>query len=172
MTTFDLRRARLRPGDQYRATLPVRVETLSYGGQLYAPVPTEPAAELTVTRTPQGHVLELVLAARLEGPCMRCLAHAAIDVPVRAREYHERAGESEELLSPYLDDERLDLSAWARDAIALALPGKILCREDCAGLCAGCGTDLNAGPCLCAPPEPDDRWAKLADLRERLDAQA
>jgi DUF177 domain-containing protein len=109
-----------------------------------------------------------VLAVGIAGPCMRCLTPAEFDVPVRAREYHEQAGESEELRSPYLEDGRLDLSSWARDAVALALPEKILCRVDCAGICAGCGADLNAETCRCGPPEPDDRWAKLADLKERL----
>jgi uncharacterized protein len=172
MTSFDLRRARLRPGEQYRAALRVELDPLAYGGERYAPAPEAPEGELTITRTPQGHVLELRLAVRLEGPCMRCLAPAAIDIPVRAREYHERAAESDEVLSPYVRDERVDVSSWARDAIALALPEKVLCREDCAGICAGCGADLNVEQCRCGPPEPDDRWAKLADLRERLDAQA
>jgi uncharacterized protein len=172
MTSFDLRRARLRPGEQYRATIPVELDPLAYGGERYAPAAEAPESELTITRTPQAHVLELRLAVCLEGPCMRCLAPAALDIPVRAREYHERAGESDEVRSAYVQDERVELSAWARDAIALALPEKILCREDCAGICAGCGTDLNLEQCRCGPPEPDDRWAKLADLRERLDAEA
>ena len=38
--------------------------------------------------------------------------------------------------TPYVEGDMLDVSAWARDAIALALPEKILCRPDCAGLCA------------------------------------
>ena len=171
MTSFDLRRARLHPGEQYSASLPVRLEPLAYGGQRYAPAEAEPDAELTVTRTPKGHVLELVFTTRLEGPCVRCLEAAAVAVPVRAREYHEQSADSEELKSPYLVDGRVDLSAWARDAVALALPDKILCREQCAGLCGGCGADLNTELCRCGPPEPDDRWAKLAELRERLDAQ-
>lgn len=168
MTSFDLRRAKLQPGEQYRMTLPVSLEPFAYGGQRYAPSPAEPTAELTLTRTAQGHVLELELSVGIAGPCMRCLAPAEVDVPVRAREYHEPAGESEEVRSPYLQDGRLDLSSWARDAVALALPEKILCRLDCAGICAGCGADLNAESCRCGPPEPDDRWAKLADLKERL----
>ena len=43
-------------------------------------------------------------------------------------------------------DDKLDLSAWARDAIALELPEKILCKAECAGLCAVCGRDLNVEP--------------------------
>jgi uncharacterized protein len=75
-------------------------------------------------------------------------------------------GEGDELESPYVEHEVLDLQAWARDALALSLPATVRCREDCAGLCAVCGANLNL-----ADPEhghqraPDPRWAKLSELR-------
>jgi Predicted metal-binding, possibly nucleic acid-binding protein len=72
------------------------------------------------------------------------------------------------LLTPYLDEDRLDLSAWARDAVALALPEQILCRPDCAGLCPLCGKDLNAEPHTHDEEQADSRWAALAELRDRL----
>ena len=66
------------------------------------------------------------------------------------------AGAGEELESPYVQDETLDLEAWARDAFALAAPAKVLCREDCAGLCPECAADLNeAGPEHAHPRAPD-----------------
>jgi len=85
------------------------------------------------------------------------------------RQYQATAPEDdEELRTPYLQDDRLDLSAWARDAVALALPDQILCREDCAGLCPVCGRDLNVEPHEHEDEGGDDRWAKLAELRDRL----
>jgi uncharacterized protein len=60
----------------------------------------------------------------------------------------------------------LDLRAWARDALALALPVQLVWREDCAGLCPVCGEDLNAaGPEHVHERAPDPRWAKLSELR-------
>jgi DUF177 domain-containing protein len=60
----------------------------------------------------------------------------------------------------------LELRRWARDALALALPTKLLCRPDCAGLCPVCGADLNeTGPDHTHEREPDPRWAKLSELR-------
>jgi uncharacterized protein len=53
------------------------------------------------------------------------------------------------------------------DAIALALPDKILCRPDCAGLCPVCGEDLNAEPHEHVDERTDPRWAALESLRER-----
>jgi DUF177 domain-containing protein len=96
---------------------------------------------------------------------MRCLKHARPVVDVEAREV-DRPGEGEELESPYVTDETLDLAAWARDAFALAAPVKVLCREDCAGLCPVCAADLNeADPEHHHDSTPDPRWAKLRELR-------
>jgi uncharacterized protein len=142
---------------------------LELGGQRYLPVPEKAPAELTISRASTGTVFGLRFETRLHGPCYRCLADAVLDVPISASEYQATSpGESDELRTPYVEDERLDLSAWARDAVALALPDKILCRSDCAGLCPVCGKDLNVEPHEHGEPEPDSRWAALAELRERL----
>jgi len=63
-------------------------------------------------------------------------------------------------------DQELDVRGWARDALALALPAQLLCRDDCAGLCAVCGENLNeAGPEHAHERAPDARWAKLSALK-------
>jgi uncharacterized protein len=68
--------------------------------------------------------------------------------------------------SPYVQDEELDLSGWARDAYALALPAQVVCTPECAGLCPECGVNLNtARPEHHHEPAPDPRWAKLRELR-------
>ena len=96
---------------------------------------------------------------------MRCLDAACPTVAVEAREV-DRPGGGEELDSPYVEEEKLDLAAWARDAFVLALPAQVLCREDCAGLCPVCAVDLNeAGPEHHHQPAPDSRWAKLSELK-------
>jgi uncharacterized protein len=96
---------------------------------------------------------------------MRCLESADPSFEVDAREIEQPNG-GEELHSPYVEQDRLDLHAWAHDALALALPQAILCRPDCAGLCPICGENLNtAGPEHFHEREPDPRWAKLRELR-------
>jgi uncharacterized protein len=166
MTTFDLRTLRLRSGDQARERVEIELEPLLLAGQSYEPRPNPAPAELTVTRASSGTVLELALEVTLEGPCFRCLSDAELPLSLRLREYEATKPEGEEERSEYLDDDRLDLSAWGRDAIALALPEQILCRDDCAGLCPVCGKDLNDAPHEHADERPDPRWAALESLRE------
>jgi uncharacterized protein len=170
MTTLDLRSLRIRPGEQHEERRDVELEPYDLGGQRYEPRPAEREAALTLTRTTDGLVLELVLDARLVGPCFRCLADTEVGLRVRGREYQAGRGaeEDEELRTPYVADDKLDVSRWARDAIALALPEKILCREDCAGLCAVCGRDLNVEPHTHEGAASDPRWSALAELRDRL----
>jgi uncharacterized protein len=169
VTTFSLRTVKLRPGEQFRDVRSVDLEPLELGGQRYVPLPESPEAVLTLTQTTSGLVLELELDVRVVGPCMRCLADAGVDVHVAAREYQATSpGESDELRTPYIDDAKLDLSGWAHDAVALALPDKILCREDCAGLCPVCGKDLNREPHEHEGEELDPRWTVLSELKDRL----
>jgi len=168
--TFNLRSARLRPGEEYRDRIELELTPFEYGGQHYLPVPDAIPAELVVSRASTGTVFELRFAARLHGPCYRCLEDAALDLPVSAREYQATNPEgSDELRTPYVADDVLDVQGWARDAIALALPEQILCRDDCAGLCPFCGKNLNVEPHEHAEEHGDPRWAVLAELRDRLE---
>ena len=168
MTSLDLRRVRLRSGEQHRERQEIALEPLIFGGQRYVPVPEKPEAELTISRASTGTVFELRFAARLHGPCQRCLGDAVIERSISSREYHATNADADDLRSPYVVDDRLDLSAWARDALALALPDQILCREDCAGLCPVCGADLNVDFHEHEEEVVDPRWAALEQLRERL----
>ena len=169
MTTLDLRTLKVRSGEQWRDERQIELEPFKLGGQRYVAVPQVVPAEVTVTRASTGTVFELRFDARLHGLCFRCLDDAVLDVPVEAREYQAaNPGGDEELQSQYLADDKLDLSAWARDTIALELPDKILCRPACAGLCAVCGKNLNDEPHDHDEPEPDTRWSALADLKEKL----
>ena len=170
MRTFNLRSARLRSGEEHRDEIELELTPLEYGGQRYVPVPETVPADLAIARASTGTVFRLGFVARLHGPCYRCLADAVVELPVSAREYQATNPEgSDELRTPYLSEDALDLHAWARDAIALALPEQILCRPDCAGLCPVCGKDLNVEPHEHEEERLDPRWAALADLRQKLE---
>jgi len=87
--------------------------------------------------------------------------------PASEREHELQEGEAESI--GYVD-EQIDLEPTLREQLILALPYAPLCREECKGLCARCGSDLNEGPCSCPPEasEPEvkpDRWAALRDIK-------
>jgi uncharacterized protein len=169
VTYVDLRRVRLRAGEEQRDEEEVEIAPLELGGQRYVAVPEKVPVALRMTRATSGTLFELDFHVRLHGPCFRCLEDAVLDQTLAAREYQaEDPDGDEELMSPYVDDSRLDLSSWARDTVALALPDKILCREDCAGLCPVCGKNLNREPHGHEGEEIDPRWAGLAELRDAL----
>jgi uncharacterized protein len=169
VTRFPLRRLRLRPGEEHRDAVEIELEPFDLGGLRYLPVPHEVEAQLTVAQATTGLDLRLAFDARLHGPCMRCLADAMLDIHVDAREYQaNEPGDAAELRSEYVVDDQLELSAWARDAIALALPDQILHAPDCAGLCPVCGKDLNVEPHAHREEALDPRWSALEELRDRL----
>jgi DUF177 domain-containing protein len=165
-TIIDLGRLSLAHGEGARLDLPVRLEPLELGGQSYEPASDSLEVRLDVSRPSGGFAFRLRFPLRVAGPCMRCLEPAAMEAEVDAREVDQSDTEDEELRSPFVVDDELDLGRWAHDAAVLAIPPRILCRPDCAGLCPVCGESLND-----ADPEDhkhdaggDPRWAKLREL--------
>ncbi len=161
--SFDLATLGLSSGEARALDLDVAIEELAFGGQTYS-AGGSAAVRLDVSRTMAGYALRLRFEAVLAGPCMRCLEVAGDTVEVDAREI-DQPGDAEELQSPYVEDSTLELRAWARDALALALPTQIFCREECRGLCPRCGADLNAGSCECAPEAEESPWGALKKLK-------
>lgn len=122
---------------------------------------------LDVSRTTSGYALRLRLQTTVQGECMNCLGPANWNLEIDAREVDQTSESDPELQSPYVDEAVLDAGSWAHDAITLALPERLLCKEGCLGLCEKCGINLNE----VHPPdshkheaEPDPRFAKLGEL--------
>ena len=162
--TLDLGRLRLTSGEGAVAEARIDLESLELGGQRYRASGDAVDARIDVSRTTSGYALRLRYEVRLDGPCMRCLESADDTIAIDAREVDQPGG-GEDLRSPYLDGDVLDLKSWARDALALALPAKIVCTEECRGLCGVCGANLNEDPEHAHEREPDARWAKLSELK-------
>lgn len=163
----DLQRLALSHGQGASLDLDLPLHDVRLGGQTYRPEGGRVEARLDVSRTTTGHALRLRFGTRLDGPCVRCLEPARLEVSVDAREVDQPSAEDEELRSPYVADARLDVERWANDALVLDLPAQPLCRDDCKGLCAVCGESLND-----ADPKQhehggggDPRMAKLRDLK-------
>jgi len=110
------------------------------------------------------------IETKLGGACRRCLA--GLEMPIDQQVdvfFAERASQGEDATEYTIPEGTgfLDLADAVREELLLAAPVFAECREDCAGLCARCGKDLNLGPCDCSPV-PDPRWAALERLRDTL----
>ncbi len=166
-TIVDLSRLTLSYGEGKRIDLPVRIEPLELGGQAYKTTSETLDTRLDISRPSGGYAFRLRFPLSIEGPCMRCLEPATIETEVDTREVDQQNTEDEELRSPYVLDDELDLGRWAHDAALLAIPTQFICRPGCAGLCPVCGASLND-----ADPSAhehntggDPRWSKLKDLK-------
>ena len=137
---------------------------------------TEPASVTGKVRLSGHQVLvngHVDTRARVE--CDRCLK--PVELPVSADftleyisgsdyESSEVAELTEDaLLVSVFNGEALDIDEIAKEQILLAVPTRMLCREDCKGICPECGTDRNTGECNCVTNEIDPRWAALKNLK-------
>lgn len=99
--------------------------------------------------------------------CDRCLTRVDVDVAicideVISTEQIENPADADECA--YLDGYQLDTEVLIGNEILINWPGKILCKEDCRGICTKCGKDLNQGECGCDTFVPDPRMAVLKDI--------
>src|SRR5205807_1637239 len=108
--TFDLGGLHLHSGEGRRLELKVAIEPFELGGERYPVKPETVPARLDVSRTTgSGYALRLRFEATLDGPCMRCLEPASPTFGVDAREVSQPGEEGEELASPYVERDLLDL---------------------------------------------------------------
>lgn len=116
-----------------------------------------------------GLLVRGVLRVGLRLACARCLrpvdGEVSVDVVELFMDPADLDSDDEPDPGYEIRDGELDLGALLRDAVSSAIPYRPLCREDCRGLCAECGADLNVTDCDCAAQETDPRWEALRGLR-------
>jgi uncharacterized protein len=123
--------------------------------------------------------LEGTARTELELTCSRCLDPYRMSVDAvfdmrylpasDAAVEDEREVMEEDVDTSVYRDDQIDVNEVLREQFYLALPMKPLCRDDCAGLCPQCGTNLNGGTCSCAPQVEDPRLAPLRKLMKTGD---
>ena len=114
--SVDLSRFALRPGEGRRLDLAVDPGELDLGGQRYSVRGTTVDARVDMSRTAAGYAIRLRFVTHVDGPCMRCLDDADVAVEIDAREVDQPRTADEELTSPYIADDELELARWAHDA--------------------------------------------------------
>lgn len=166
--TIDLIALTLRGGEAARLDLRMWPDPPVAGGEQLAIAEDPLLARVDVSRTSSGFALRLRSQATVTGTCARCLEIAERRIEIDAREVDQASADDPELRSPYVSEGLLDVDAWVHDALTLAVPERLLCRDDCAGLCEICGISLNHVDPSGHRHErsPDPRFAKLRELSE------
>jgi uncharacterized protein len=151
----------LKSRDPRRERVAAPIDDLFVSG---SEVPAGAEVTVDVVLEPVGATVEAIgtVSAPWTGQCRRCLQPASGVLTAEVHEVFETDAVEGE--SYPLAHEQIDLEPLAREAVVLELPPAPLCKEDCRGLCAQCGTDLNEGSCSCEAPV-DPRWAALDELR-------
>ena len=129
-----------------------------------------------VTLDASKHEATMNCAVRIqtiaELQCDRCLESVQLALDLRPQlvvRFGKDTLETEEEDVVHVQPDQLDfdLQPWIREHLVVALPMKVLCREDCAGFCSGCGKNLNEEVCSCSAAPVDPRWEKLMALKKK-----
>lgn len=164
---LDLKPIMATPGDTIPFLESFDLSDLCYG--VSYPVSEAVIAEGTVRNTAGVLVMKGTVRTRIHGVCDRCAGEFQRDVsfPIDAVLVTELSSEEDEdeNIFPLVSDSA-DLEEIVRTVFVLNLDSKLLCREDCKGICPRCGKNLNLGKCDCRK-EPDPRLAALAQLLEK-----
>lgn len=105
----------------------------------------------------------------IEEPCARCLKNVDLILTPEVKltllpEHITHKGDLDTGFETYTGDE-INLGGYLRETVAMSLPVKVLCREDCKGLCPHCGADLNLGTCSCRDDWVDPRFVALKGMK-------
>jgi uncharacterized protein len=125
-----------------------------------------------VTQSGESILVKGWVAGRMFLPCDRCLKKferdfkSFFEVHYSHRDDSQAPDEEEELApedmeTVFFDGETLDLGDQVRQTVLLTVPMRVLCKEECRGLCPRCGCDRNQESCECTDLPGDSRWESL-----------
>ena len=156
-----------RPGESVDFSASVDLSDLVYGTS--KPVSEPVTASGTVRNTAGVLVMKGEISTCIHGTCDRCASafDRKVEMPIDVVLVTELANEEneDEWVFP-LEADAADLEDIVRTVFVLNMDSKLLCKEDCKGLCCKCGKNLNDGPCDCQK-ELDPRFAALKQLLDK-----
>lgn len=141
---------------------------MSYEGSGYSfPEPARVKGEI---KNAGGYIpFSATCEIKVNGVCARCLAPVSDTVSIEISRAVATELTAEDEADEYLVavDGQIEIGETVEDELILSLPSRLLCHEDCKGLCPKCGCDLNKGKCDCPTHDPDPRWAALKKFLEQ-----
>lgn len=155
------------PGSQLPFELELDFSDMEFGTCRPAAEPVRASGQ--VKNTAGVLLLDAELSTNIHGVCDRCTREfeRQLTIPVHAvLETDLDSQQPDDLWTFTVEGDAVDLDEILRTAFVFGMDSKLLCDEDCKGLCCRCGADLNLGPCDCKP-ELDPRFAVLRQLLEK-----
>ncbi len=156
-------------GGTLKVSVPFEQKEISFQLGTFPVISSEPA-DLVFTNT-GNKVLNMQgkASVTVEIPCSRCLSGVQVKIPVSFDEKidlkkteQERVADLDEIA--YLTGMDLDVDRLVFLEVLMNWPPKVLCREDCRGICSRCGKNLNTGRCQCEEEPKDPRMAAIQDI--------
>lgn len=138
----------------------VAIEDPEHGIQLKEPVDVEGS----VTNTGEGFLIQLKLRYEYQANCARCLESFSATQTVEVSEQFIADDPSDDEALFKFRGDIIDLEECITQHVWLTFPIKLLCREDCRGLCVNCGKNLNSQECQCTTDEINPHFEKLRTL--------
>lgn len=148
---------------------PIELESFKLDGVEYEFAKKAPV-NLSITNLGKKKVLiKGNTKVALNIPCSRCLENVVIDFDIQVSKEvdfrhteEERVEELDEI--NYISGYNLDVDLLVYDEILIDFPMKVLCKENCKGICNVCGANLNDGTCDCEPTGADPRMSVIRDI--------
>jgi len=164
----------------------IRVDVIEFGPDIRQCAPISAQGQADLVEEHHGKHQKILdirvrggLKTRLEVNCARCLEAVErkvareFDLLYRPQGTDARAEElsvtDAEAEIGYYRGDGIELDEVIKEQVLLALPLKTLCRDDCKGLCAHCGKNLNEQTCSCSEEVEDPRWSALKEIRKKLE---
>ncbi len=153
--------------------IPVERESVEVGGVCFALSEKSPAI-LDIVRT-DGQTVKIEGSCQVSAkiPCGRCLRE--VETPFKlaiSREVDMEKPEEERIQeldgANFITGTKLDVEQLICNELLAQWPMRVLCKEDCKGLCSRCGADLNVSPCDCDRTSLDPRMAAISDIFSRF----
>lgn len=167
---IDLNEILAETGKEKKYSLTIEMDKFSMGGGIeYSFKDKKELFFQFVNKGKKTVALDYTIDTVLLMPCDRCLEMVEVPFQISAtkdidlkKTTEEREAELDEY--NFLQGMNFDTEVFVRDEILVYMPMKVLCSDDCKGICNKCGTNLNKGSCDCDTTELDPRMSKVLDV--------
>ncbi len=147
-------------------TVETALDSVDFDGETFQIEKAEPFELELTAKTRHKYTMSGHATLTVGGPCARCLEPVSFDCELDfGREFEVQDGQEESLDDePFMKGYNLDVDQLVCNELLLSLPMKVLCREDCKGICNRCGTNLNLRTCTCDTRSLDPRMSVIQEI--------